>query len=377
MQPKKHIRFDWAIKRLLRQKANFGILEGFLSELLKEDIHILEILDSESNKENEADKFNRVDVLVKNDKNELIIIEIQNSYALDYFLRILYGISKAITEHMNEGDKYSEVKKVISVNIVYFDLGQGSDYVYRGTTCFRGIHDNQLLQLTPGQKKLFKKEKIEEVYPEIYLIKVNQFDDNAHDTLDEWIYFLKNSEIKQDFTAKGIREADEVLRRANMSDEERREFQRFVEVLSDRASAAWTIEFESILRAEKKVEEMMEKVEKRMQKKVAAAQRKMQEETERARKEVSKAEAEAKKAEAEAKKAEAEAKKSEAEAKKAEAKAKKAKATAAKRVERAEEAIRRTIVINLLAAGSMTDEQIATIAQVPIAFVIKVRKEQP
>jgi len=32
------IRFDWAIKRLLRNKANFGILEGFLSELLEEDI---------------------------------------------------------------------------------------------------------------------------------------------------------------------------------------------------------------------------------------------------------------------------------------------------------------------------------------------------
>lgn len=25
----RYIRFDWAIKRLLRQKANFGVLEGF------------------------------------------------------------------------------------------------------------------------------------------------------------------------------------------------------------------------------------------------------------------------------------------------------------------------------------------------------------
>lgn len=273
MQTRKHIRFDWAIKRLLRQKANFGILEGFLSELLKEDIRIQEIPDSESNKENEADnrvarRFNRVDILVKNDKNELIIIEIQNSYALDYFLRVLYGISKAITEHMKEGDKYSDVKKVISVNIVYFDLGQGSDYVYRGTTCFRGIHDNQLLQLTLGQKKLFKKEKIEDVYPEIYLIKVNQFDDNARDTLDEWIYFLRNSEIKQDFTAKGIREADELLRRANRSDEERREFQRFVEALSDQASAAFTIEFEATRKAEEKVREVIEKVERETKERV-------------------------------------------------------------------------------------------------------------
>ena len=165
MQYKKHIRFDWAIKRLLWQKANFGILEGFLSELLKEDIHILEIIESESNQETETDKFNRVDLLVKDQRDELIIIEIQNSYALDYFLRIIYGISKVITEHMKEGDRYDKVKKVISVNIVYFDLGQGDDYVYRGTTNFVGIHDHKVLELTEAQKKLFRKEKVETLYP--------------------------------------------------------------------------------------------------------------------------------------------------------------------------------------------------------------------
>jgi len=258
MQYKKHIRFDWAIKRLLRQKANFVILEGFLSELLKEDIQIVEIIECESNQETEEDKYNRVDVLVKDKNGDLIIIEIQNSYALDYFLRILYGISKAIIEHIKQGDTYSKVKKVISVNIVYFELGQGDDYIYRGTTNFKGIHDNQLLQLTAAQRKLFKKEKIEEVYPEIYLIKVNKFDDNAKNTLDEWIYFLKNSEIKKEFSAKGIKEADEVLKRANMSDGERREYQRFVEVLSDRASIAETIEFESNLKAEEKAIKMVE-----------------------------------------------------------------------------------------------------------------------
>jgi len=45
---RKLISFDWAIKRILRSKANFEILEGFLSELLKEDITILEVLESES-----------------------------------------------------------------------------------------------------------------------------------------------------------------------------------------------------------------------------------------------------------------------------------------------------------------------------------------
>jgi len=51
------IRFDWALKRLLHNKANFGILEGFLRELLEDDIKIENILESESNKENAAKRI--------------------------------------------------------------------------------------------------------------------------------------------------------------------------------------------------------------------------------------------------------------------------------------------------------------------------------
>ena len=251
MADKKHVRFDWAIKRLLRQKANFNILEGFLSELLKDDIEIMEIIDTESNQESEQDKFNRVDILVKDKKGELIIIEIQNSYVIDYFLRILYGISKAITEHIKVGDEWSSIKKVISINIVYFDLGRGKDYIYRGTTTFSGLHQNDTLELSNAQKKLFKKEKVRDLFPEIYLLKVNNFDDNAKDTLDEWIYFLKNSVIKKEFTAKGLKEANEVLKIANMEEQERAEYQRFGAVLSDRASQAMTIKVEIEMAVEK------------------------------------------------------------------------------------------------------------------------------
>lgn len=273
MQPQKHVRFDWAIKRLLRQKTNFNILEGFLSELLKDDILILEIIDTESNQETAKDKFNRVDILVKNKKGEIIIIEIQNSYAIDYFLRILYGISKAITEHIKTGDKWTSVKKVISINVVYFDLGRGEDYIYKGTTTFSGIHKNDELQLSNAQKRLFKKEKVRDIYPEIYLLKVNNFNDKAKDTLDEWIYFLKNSEIKKGFTAKGLKEADEVLKVANMNEKERREYQRFGEVLSDRASQALSVKIEIEMavekaekKAERKVEQERQKAEKEQEK---------------------------------------------------------------------------------------------------------------
>ena len=123
------IRFDWAVKKLLRHKANFGILSGFLSELLKFDVTIETILESEGNKQHEYDKYNRVDILLRTAQNELILVEIQNDPENDYFQRMIYGVSKLITEYIKEGEPYGSIKKVFSINIVYFGLGQGEDYV--------------------------------------------------------------------------------------------------------------------------------------------------------------------------------------------------------------------------------------------------------
>ena len=93
----RYIRFDWAIKRLLRQKANFDVLDGFLTVMLNEEIKIVEILESEGNQESADDKFNRVDIKALNSKGEIILVEIQNTRELHYLERILYGVAKAIT----------------------------------------------------------------------------------------------------------------------------------------------------------------------------------------------------------------------------------------------------------------------------------------
>lgn len=234
---KRLVRFDWAMKKLLRHKANFGILEGFLSELLKTEIKILEILDSESNKETKEDKFNRVDILVKNDKDELIIVEVQNTRQYDYFQRMLYGASKTLSEHIHEGDEYLEVKKVISVNIVYFDLGQGSDYVYHGTTVFHGLNKpSEVLSLSDKQKATFNVLTVKDIFPEYWVIKVNQFDNHAKNTLDEWIYFFKNGTVMNSFKAKGLAEAKKKLDVLTLSPVQRKDYDRYLIDLMDNAS---------------------------------------------------------------------------------------------------------------------------------------------
>ena len=236
MPSRKLITFDWAMKRLLRSKANFEILEGFLSELLHEDIAILEILESESNKESRDDKYNRVDLKVKNSSGEIIIIEVQYEREFDYLQRMLYGTSRAVTEHQQEGDAYSSLVKVISINILYFDLGHGSDYIYRGTTNFTGIHHKDQLQLSRNQQKLYGKEQICHLFPEYYLLRINNFNDIAKNTLDEWIYFLKNEEIKDEFKAKGLQKARKTFSLLSLPEKDRRAYARYQDDLRYQAS---------------------------------------------------------------------------------------------------------------------------------------------
>ena len=205
------VRFDWAIKRLLRQKANFGVLEGFLTVFLGEEVSIIDILESEGNQEDEDDKFNRVDIKARNSKGEIIIVEVQNTSEVFYLERVLYGVAKAITEHINLGDSYREVKKVYSISVLYFDLGEGDDYLYKGQTCFRGIHTNDELRITTRQRDAIVRRTPEKIFPTYYLIRVNNFDKVAVSPMEEWMRYLKSGEISADAKAPGLQEAREKL----------------------------------------------------------------------------------------------------------------------------------------------------------------------
>lgn len=214
------IRFDWAMKRLLRNKANFSVLEGLLTTLLGEPIIIQKLLESESNQEDEYDKYNRVDILAEDSKGSLLLIEVQNNSEYAYFQRMLFGTSKLVTEYINRGENYENVRKVYSINIVYFSLGHGKDYVYHGKTEFRGIHTHDLLELSPFQRQKFKAEAVSELYPEYYILKVNDFDQVAKSPLEEWIYYLNTGKIAADATAPGLDVVRERLKLDSMTKDE-------------------------------------------------------------------------------------------------------------------------------------------------------------
>ena len=216
----RYIRFDWAMKRLLRNKANFSVLEGLLTTLLNEKIVIQKLLESESNQEEEFDKYNRVDLLAENSRGDLVLIEVQNNNEYAYFQRMLFGTSKLVTEYINRGEGYEKVRKVYSINIVYFSLGTGKDIVYHGKTEFRGIHENDILELSPFQRQTFKVDTVSQLYPEYYILKVNDFNKVATTPLEEWIYYLNTGDIPQNAQAPGLDAVRERLKLDRMSKEE-------------------------------------------------------------------------------------------------------------------------------------------------------------
>ncbi len=217
----KYVRFDWAIKRLLRQKANFDVLEGFLTVFLGEKVTILEILESESNQLSAEDKFNRVDIKARNSKDEIIIIEIQNTRELYYLERILYGVAKAITEYISLGETYYKVKKIYSISVLYFDIGKGNDYLYYGQNHFVGVHTGDHLQVNVKERDAIVSRMPAEIFPEYVLIRVNEFDKVAVTPLEEWMKYLKDGTIRPDTTAPGLSEAREKLKYFSMPPKER------------------------------------------------------------------------------------------------------------------------------------------------------------
>lgn len=228
----KYIRFDWAVKRILRDKANFDVLEGLITVLLGEKITIEEILESEGNQEANDDKFNRIDIKAKDSEGRIIIVEVQLTTQLFYLERILYGVAKAITEHISLGQRYSNVKKVYSINILYFDLGKGSDYLYHGRNTFVGVHTGDTLQINVKEDNIIKMRTPEEVFPEYYLIRVNEFNDVATTPIEEWLDYLKNGRIKDNTTTPGLAAAREKLQYMQMSRADQLAYERHLDAIA-------------------------------------------------------------------------------------------------------------------------------------------------
>ena len=228
-----YVRFDWAIKRILRDKVNAAVLEGLMTVLIGQKITITAILESESNRDSREDKSNRVDVKAQTADGEIIIVEVQLARESHFMQRILFGASRAVTEQLQIGQDYDAIHKVYSINVLYFDLGSGEDYVYHGTTTFKGMNNpDSVLKFNQRESEIVSDAASvvspTEVFPEYFLLRINQFNDVARTPIEEWMAYLKSGIIRDDTTTPGLQEAREKLDYMRMSREERRAYEKFM-----------------------------------------------------------------------------------------------------------------------------------------------------
>ena len=233
MENNDFVRFDWAIKRILRDKANAGVLEGLMTVLLGEKITITEILESESNRDSKEDKSNRVDVKAKTSSGEIILVEVQLARESHFMQRILFGTSKAVTEQLQIGQDYDQIHKVYSISVLYFDLGSGDDYIYHGTTTFHGMtRPDSVLQFNSREAEIVSDGASvvspREVFPEYFLLRVNQFNEVAKTPIEEWFDYFKRGYIRKDTKVPGLQEAREKLDYMKMTPEERRAYENYM-----------------------------------------------------------------------------------------------------------------------------------------------------
>ena len=235
------ISFDYAIKDILRDKANFDILSGFLTELLERSVTVQEVLESEGGTKSKDEKMNRLDLKAKIDDGELAVFEIQFFDHIDFLGKMLFNACKAVVEQISSGDLY-DVKKVYSVNIAYFSMGAKHEYVFvANLTEFKGLHFDEVI---PFSQNLDPNSDVRiDIHPEYFLILPKKFveeDENeksgkkvkkvekvrtTKSKFDEWVYVLKHSAVKSDFTAAGIQAAGEKLNVLKMTPEQRAEYE--------------------------------------------------------------------------------------------------------------------------------------------------------
>ena len=203
---------------------HLGIVQMVNDQMLQQQTLMVEA-------QREDDKFNRVDIRARNSKDEIILVEVQNTRELYYLERILYGVAKAITEHIDLGGIYANVKKVYSISILYFDIGQGNDYLYHGQNTFLGVHTGDCLKVTTKEQGAIIRKLPAEIFPEYFLIRVNEFNKVAVTPLEEWIEYLKTGTIRPDTTTPGLEEARQKLIYYNMNKADKLAYDRHLDAL--------------------------------------------------------------------------------------------------------------------------------------------------
>ena len=244
-------KIDFVFKKIFGSEKHPRVLISFLNAILKpiNPISNVEIRNSDLEKEFLDDKFSRLDIKARTNKNEIINIEIQLKNEYNMIKRSLYYWSKMYEEQLNEGDDYSKLERTICINILNFKYLDNNRF-----------HNGYRL------KEIETNEELTNIQ-EIHFIEIPKLseDSDEKDMLVAWMEFLKNPESEKvrslELTISEIREAKDELIRISNDKEQRLLYEMRSKTLKDKNSALNEAERKGI---EKGIEKVIEKVAKNL-----------------------------------------------------------------------------------------------------------------
>ena len=217
------VSFDYAIKYLLRDKGDYAIVEGFISDLLKtkgyKPVKILALLESESNKEDTKSKRSLADLVVEDEDHNKYIVEIERNIKDSFIHKSLFNSSRLIVDNLAQRVDYTEIKKVFHISLLYFKVGEGS--IHHGQTVIRDIESNEILSIHIKDDKTGQIFDATNIFPEYFYISVPLFDEKLEKEIDDWLYVMKHDDVPDKFHSPYMKLVSEKLSMLKMTKEER------------------------------------------------------------------------------------------------------------------------------------------------------------
>ena len=200
---------DLFARYLLGKNGNEDLLENLVNATLSdfnfEEVKDLEIIDPFNLSENIDLKESIIDVKAKTKDNKTVIIEFQLCGNKNFVDRIFYYISKNIVNELHEGENYQEVQKIISINLLDFNLDFGDEG--KPHRCFKLIDtENQNISLDYIQMHLI------EVRRFINILEKSTIEELKNNKLLTWMKFFTSNNLE--LIENELKEANPIMTKA-------------------------------------------------------------------------------------------------------------------------------------------------------------------
>ena len=201
---------DIAFRRIFGNENKKSVIISFLNAVLdfkdEKAIQDVAIKNPYQLPEYSGGKTTIVDVKATDHNGNSFLVEMQIAEVKDFDKRVLYYASQSYTDQIDRGDSYTNLKPTYFIGILNFEATQNTNYLSR----------HKIYDIETGEQIIRNME-----FTFIELPKFNKAANELTSIVEQWIYFLKNSDnlnlMPESITDKGLKDAFEQADQHNWS----------------------------------------------------------------------------------------------------------------------------------------------------------------